>query len=158
MEVIRFGTHEEMLQHLRQASTEAFESMHPAQAAITFGDCWVQFHDIANRHLIFGRVMPLADVLAGEIEAGATKHEAQGTVRQTVRDLAAGYMYGRAHDRYNVEGELGQTHKASVWPIEEALFNSCAEVNWQMDLLPLSQKLNLQIAFSSLRGHLRAGA
>lgn len=157
MQVIQFDSHDEMRAYLQQAAQAAHRGLHPEQDRLTYGDYWVQFHDIANQHVIFGRVATASEVYEGELRSGVTANEARKVVESTHTELSNGYMYGVAFDKFNREGSLGHTHKAHVWPIEERLFNAAAEANYQIDQLPTSGKVLLEIAFRALRAHVRGG-
>jgi hypothetical protein len=151
VEVLGFDSHDEMIEHIRRAQRTALEGLHPAQQGIGPGDCWVQFHDVANRHIVFGYVLPLPVVRRLEVESGATKREAADAVQETAARLANGFMYGKAYDRFNPKGELGETHKLNVWPIDHRTFSAAKNVDWQIDLLDLPYKINLQAAFTAFR-------
>lgn len=155
MNVLRFDSHAEMQAYLIQSQTDAHTALHPAQRAITFGTYWCRFVDVANSLVEFGRVAELHEVTELEIAAGSTAREAADVARKTAASLDAGFMYGIAYSVYEREGVWGHTHKAHVWPIEESLFHAAAEVNWQIALLPTSQKINLEVAFRAMRGHVR---
>lgn len=157
MQVIQFDSHDAMRSHLRAAAEAAHRGLHSEQDRLTYGDYWVQFHDIANFHVIFGRIDTLEEVRDGEVNGGATATEADAVVAMTANDLVNGMMYGTAYDRFNPDGELGNTHKAHVWPIEERLFNAAAEARWDIRLLPASGKVLLEIAFRAMRAHVRSG-
>lgn len=158
MNVIRFHSQEEMRAHLIQAAADAHNKMHVVQSAITFGDFWVRFVDVANKVIEYGMVATPEEVYAAEVEAGATKAEANQAVEQTQAALRNGYMYGIAFSPLNRDGEWGHTHKAHVWPIDESLFHQAAEANFQFDLLPMSGKINLNIAFLQMKNHVKGGA
>lgn len=157
MNLLSFDSPEEMQAYLRSASASAHSHLHLAQETIGFGDTWLQFVDLVQRHIVFGRVQTLDEVMAGEIESGATHSAAEVACRDTDWMLAKGYMYGRAYDYMNPEGELGHTHKAHAWPIEPECFYAAREVGWHIDKMPLSQKINLEVAFRAWKGHVRGG-
>lgn len=152
MNFIQFNNAAEMRAYLIQAQADADTAIHPAQRAITFGDHWAQFLDIANRIVIFGKTLTLTEVKFTEMYAGATLAEAKQAVAATNEAMERNYLYGRAYSALLTEGEYGQTHKSVVWPIEESLYNAAAEANWNIDLLPTSAKINLQAAFTAYRG------
>jgi hypothetical protein len=149
--VIPFDSHEAMIEHLRRANASLMADLAPAQQALTFGDHWVQFVDVAEKHFIFGQVYTLAETKRLELEAGATEAEAAQVVEQTVSDLAHGLMYGIAYDHLNPQGEAGHTHLASAWPIEDHIFEAAQAADWQWDRLELGHRLALNIAFIQYR-------
>lgn len=152
MNFIQFKNQAEMQAYLIQAQADADAAIHPAQRAVTFGDHWAQFVDIANRIVVFGHTLTLTEVKFTEMYAGATLAEAKAAVRETNEAMANNFLYGRAYSILCPEGEYGNTHKSVVWPIEESLYNAAHEVNWNIDLLPTSAKINLQAAFTAYRG------
>jgi hypothetical protein len=104
----------------------------------------VQFVDVKRRHLCFGRVDDGEGMEAEEIE-------------MTKVQLDDGLMYGKAFDRFNIEGEWGYTHKANAWPITEDLFQAAAEVDWDFDRLSTEDQLALNIVWAEHRAATRAG-
>lgn len=154
MQFISFDSTEQMQDYIAKAAEEAHAGLHVDQDAITFGDCWVQFHDIDNRHLVFGRVHLPEETAAGE---SASNEEEMAYVLQLLETdaarLAEGMMFGRAYDRFNVEGELGHTHKAHVWPISAALFEAARECGWDVANLAVEARPELEAAFSSMKAH-----
>jgi hypothetical protein len=151
-DLIHFNSWPEMQAYLIRAQADAAANMHPAQAAISWGDHWVRFIDISNRVVEFGRVFTRDEVRESEIEAGATSIEARRAVQECAIGMEKGYLYGHAASFLYPSGEVGYSHKSVVWPIEEATYNAAAEVNWQIDRMPVSQKINLQIAFIAWKG------
>ena len=152
MEIIHFDNAADMQAYLIRAQADAAKSIHPSQAALTWGSHWVRFIDISNRLVEFGRVYDRDEVINTEMDAGATRIEARRTAQQAGIGLEKGYLYGHAASFLFPKGETGYSHKAVVWPIEEATYNAAAEANWQIDLMPVSQKINLQIAFIAFKG------
>lgn len=144
-----------MQAYLIQAQADAEQSLHPAQWALGYGCYWVRFVDIANGIIEFGRVTHPHETVELEMSTGSAKRDALQSARDNERRLANHVLTGIAYSPLNPDGEWGHTHKAHVWPIEEALFNAAAEANWQIDLLPVSQKINLEAAFRAQRGHVR---
>jgi len=156
MNVLHFESRDEMLTYLAQAQAQAQRSMHHAQARITWGDHWVRFIDVAQAEVEFGRVFLPDEVADLEVAAGATAQEATTAVEDVTTGLANGYLYGVAHSSHFPDGEAGETHKASVWPIERDLFDAAQSVAWRIRLLPLAQKINLELAFRQWRLHRRS--
>lgn len=150
--VLGFGSHEAMIEHLRLANAAALADLHPTQRALTYGDTWAHFPDIANNHIVFGEVFTLHQVRIAELEAGATKAETEQAIVQTQSDMSHGLMYGRGYDRFNPDGELCRTHKIGVWPIEREAFDAALAVKFQFAAMPLAQRLNLALAYRALRG------
>lgn len=155
MNVIGFSSPEEMRDYLRQAAERAHMGLHIAQDRLTYDDCWVQFYDLANRLVIFGHISTLDQVRAGEVAAGATTEEVDWVVESVEKDLGFGYMYGMAYSTFEPKGEVGTTHKAHAWPIERSLFDAAEQVGWNIDRLPQWAKINLEVAYREMRGHVR---
>lgn len=155
LNVLSFNNDAEMRAYLIQAATDALQNLHPLQSALTYGSFWCRFVDLDARVTEFGRVAEKHEVVELELTAGATGREAARTALQTAQAMENGYLYGIAYSVLEADGEWGHTHKGNVWPIEESLFHAAAEAKWQMDMLPISQKLNLQAAYTALRGHNR---
>lgn len=156
MNVLSFGSPEEMRAYLRAASASAHSRLHVAQDGLSYGDTWCQFVDLAERHVVFGRVWTLDEVMNNETETGAAHDAAERACRYTDSMLAEGYLFGKAYDHFNPNGELGTTHKAHAWPVERECFYAARDVLWQIDHLPLSQKINLELAFRAWRHHVRS--
>lgn len=156
MNVLSFNSPQEMQAYLRSAAAAAHSRLHIAQDQLCFGDTWCTFVDLAARHVVFGRVQTLDEVMNGEIESGASQAAAEVACRDADQMLAEGYMYGKAYDYMNPTGELGHTHKAHAWPVEPECFYAAREVLWQIDKMPLSQKINLEVSFRSWRHHVRS--
>lgn len=152
MDLIHFNNMAEMQAYLLRAQADAAQNMHPAQSALTWGSHWARFVNIANRVVEFGRIYTQDEVVELEISAGATRIEAMRALQECGVGMEKGYLYGHAASFLYPEGESGYTHKSVVWPIEESTYNAAAEARWQIDQMPVSQKINLQIAFIAYKG------
>lgn len=155
MTFMEFETFAEMQEYLRKNAEAAAAGLHDDQRTIGLGDHWIRFVDIASREIEFGHVYTLDEVRAGEIKAGATKAEAADAVAMTERDLADHRLFGRAYIYWQPEGELGYTHRASVWPTSGALFDAARSVDWQIDRLPQDAKVQIEAIFRTARDHAR---
>jgi hypothetical protein len=160
MHIETFDSPEEMARVIHERRKHALEGLAPAQQSLTFGSHWVQFHDLDNRHIIFGRVATREEVALGEllgpdgtIREGSTMTQVVELVETTEAELDDGMMYGWAYDRFEPAGTLGHTHKAHVWPIEERLFDMAAVVGWDIALLNEAGRFLLEVAFRSMRAH-----
>jgi hypothetical protein len=148
-----FDNHAEMQAYLIQAQADADAAMHHAQRAITWGSHWVRFENIANRLVIFGRVLDSREFLDSEIEAGATRDEAELALVDNTYNLEhKNRAFSICSSIYCPEGEYGTVHLSALWPVEESLYNAAAEADWNIDRLPTSAKINLQAAFLAYRG------
>lgn len=155
MNVYKFSSLEEMLKAVNEWNTEANEGLATEQKAITYGDYWVRFYDVGARIIDFGKVMTEAEFVEGEMAFGADPDEIAAELQQVKARHDAGYLYGVAHSILGVDGELGSTHRANVWPIEERLFTAAQTVDWKVDQLSPDGKLLLEIAYACYRTHLR---
>src|SRR5690349_13644211 len=156
MTVMGFSSFEEMQEYMRKAAQQANEGLHPQQRAIAYGDHWVQFADMGELIVIFGRVHTLEEIRQGEQRSGATPSEADEVAASTAADLDQGYMFGTAYSVIEPTGELGTTHKASVWPIEERLFNAARQAEWNISELDEASKVLLTIAHAAFVAHKRS--
>jgi hypothetical protein len=161
MHVESFSSTEEMVEYLRANQRRALAGLAPQQRAIRPGDYWVQFHNIHEGHLIWGRVWTPTEVALGELTnpEGLLREDVEWsevitTVAHAEEMLEAGLMYGMAYDRFNPGGELGTTHKAHVWPIEERLFMAAAYAGYDhREIKDEAMRLLLDIAFRAIRAH-----
>lgn len=148
-----YDTPEEMRAALQQMREDAKAGLHPEQRRLTYGDTWVEFADVGERLINFGRISTLAEIAADEPIA-----EAAETCATVAADLDDGVMYGKTWSRQIPDGEWGTTHKASVWPIETRLFLAARIAGWDVNELPEASKVLLQIAYSAWRAHRLASA
>lgn len=148
MDVMMFDSHDDMTNHLREMRQAAKAGLHPEQLRLTLDDCWVEFVDPGARIIVFGRVHTVEEIRQGE-----DPDEVDSIITSTLTDLEDGLMYGRAHSRIDVGGELGYTHKANAWPIERRLFLMAQSVDFDVDELDAAGKMLMQIAYSAWRTH-----
>lgn len=152
--IMEFDDHEQMMAYLAIARQAALDNLHPMQAALTYGDHWVQFFDVADRLVIFGRIHTLDETLTGEQDCGSTREEAEEAVERTRIDLEqGGTMFGRAHSIVEPEGELGYTHKGSAWPIPQVLFDAAQQVSFAVDRLETIDKHLLELLYQIEQKH-----
>lgn len=156
VDVLSFDSYDEMRAFLRRANEAADQQLHPLQVMIGQGNHWVRFHDLPNGMVEFGYVLTKQEVYDCEVEAGANMVEANSSADGALLLLARNYMYGRAWSRLNPDGEYGVTHKVSVWPIERTVVEDAKAVNFNIQLLPLASKINLEHAFRAFRAHVRS--
>lgn len=154
MSFIQFENPEEMGNWMAARTAEANANLAPEQLQITPGDYWARFdHMDTHVGIEFGHVYTEQEFKDSEIEAGATVEEADGGWRQAQARAADGFLYGRAWSRVARDGEYGSTHRANLWPIEEALFHAVQAVGWRHEDLPLHERINLSISFEQWRQH-----
>lgn len=151
MTFMEFDDHDSMIAWLRHADEVAHSRITPEQEALTYGSYWVQFHDIANRQVVFGHIHTLDDNRKGCLRNGGTTAECEAEAKDIDANLQRGYMFGIAHSGWYPDGELGDTHKSVAWPIDEELFEAARAVRFNIDDLPLNWKATLELAFQAYR-------
>lgn len=146
-----FNSMEEMLEQIQKNRDAAMAGLHPAQAALTNGSCWVSF---VAPVVIFGKVIDEDELVKEEMDAGAGKQEAREIAAQTQMNLVEhGLMYGKCYSSWVPDGEWGSTHKINAWPIEPDVYEAAEKVGWEPDLLPTSAKVLLRIAHVGYVNH-----
>lgn len=154
MHIKNFDSPEEMADYLLRARAQALDSLHSAQRDITYGDHWVRFADIANGIIEFGYVWKPEQIGAEELRSGSTISEMNDSLAHVEAMAEQGLMYGTAYSKaHSPAGEVGYTHKAHVWPIEEQLFDLAREAFWIIEDLDATGRVLLQIAFACNRAH-----
>lgn len=156
MEVHTFDSPEAMVEFMRNRTEAANAMLAVAQRNLTWGSHWVQFYDIANHHLAWGRISTREEIIEREQAAGMTQVETAALIEHTESLLERGYMYGIAYDRFNAEGEYGQTHKSQVWPVEARLFDAMRACGWDHRLLTSEDmRFLLDLAYRQMRAHVK---
>jgi hypothetical protein len=150
--VMSFDSWSEMQEKLGKMRTAANEGLAAAQKAVTYGDYWVRFY---KEFTIFGRVMPLDEYMASEVSLGAPPEEAEYTAAHVQRAHDEGMMWGMAYSVLEPEGELGNTHRANLWPIEERVFNAARDAEWDPERFPEWVLILLQEAARAWRSHIK---
>lgn len=156
LNLIPFDSYTEMQEFLRKANAAADQKLHPLQAALHSGDCWVRFLDLPMGMVEFGKILTWQQVYDTEVEAGANTVEARQAADSSLSLLSRNYVYGRAWSPLNRDGEYGVSHKSALWPIECEVVSEAVVRRCQVDLFSLPCKINLEHAFRALRGHLRS--
>lgn len=152
MHIETFGTPEEMEAALQEIRAAAKEGLHPEQARLTYGSTWVEFADVGERIVYFGRTFTDLDIVSDE---GASPHPSyvRDVLAGVEADLEEGVMFGKAWAKGDQQGTIGVTHKANVWPIETRLFIAARVAGWDIDALDETGRVLLQIAYSAWRAH-----
>jgi hypothetical protein len=142
-EFMSFDSIEDAYEFMRKGEDFGNRNLHPKQAAITWGDYWVRFYDVANRLIIFGCVETEAEVEEAEsrgidqiVDPGEREMERQGVIEtmRTIRDShQRGLMWGWAYSK--IDHDLGSTHRFHMWPITKELYEAVREVQWDVDAL-----------------------
>ena len=146
---------ETMMEQMRVLTEYANEHLAEPQRGLTYGSYWARFYDIRDRLVIFGYVEPLDTMIETERELGARDDEAEYIRADTQRRHEDGYMYGMCYSTVTPEGELGFTHRADIWPIDQAMFEQYREVAWQVDddRLAWETKIALAQAYTEYATH-----
>jgi hypothetical protein len=157
--VIRtFESVDEMFSWMRDNEEAANLVLAPEQQAVTYGSHWCRFFDIANRVVIFGKVLTQEEQRETET-ALADDSEADEAETEEILDTLAqsherGYMYGRCYSTIEPDGEWGSTHRANLWPIPQHVYEAARDVRWDIDQLPPEQRTALEAAYQVYRTHL----
>jgi hypothetical protein len=137
----------ELMMHQMRVLTEyANEHLADAQREVTYGSYWARFYNVKERVIIFGHVETLASMEASERDLGAGDEEAVYIVEDTKRRHEDGYLYGMAYSVVTPEGELGFTHRADLWPIDEETFDAYRKVGWNVDHEDLAWETRVGLA------------
>ena len=160
MSHMQFDSLDEAFEWMQKRTEEANANLHDKQRGVTWGDHWCRFVDVANRLVVFGKVDTIAEVEAGERGEYDTpiSEESQAELDYTLEHLRhtheRGYLYGRSFCTHYPEGELGDTHRANLWPIEKSLYDAAEQAGWVIDDLPNWAKHDLQHAWTGYRNHM----
>ena len=131
MSIMGFDDWDEIQRRMQEAERVANESVTDRQREVVYGSYWLRASQ--DGMLEYGWVLPQEVA-----ERNATK-ESIRALRDAYR---RGYRFSRAHSVMSVEGQLGDTHLAVMWPItkeefEKAKSNSFAKCNeaWETEML-----------------------
>lgn len=157
-----FESLEAMFEAMRVGTDLANDSLAPEQQAITWGDYWVRFYDIPDRMLIFGHIFSYDDFVAGERKHypktmnAEERSEFEYTIANRRENHDRGYLFGWAYSYPFPDGDLGDTHRANMWPISKELYEHAKEKEWRMDDFDTPFKVELQEAFDGYHRHAMA--
>ena len=165
--VVSFDTMEDAYEFMRKGEAYGNRNLHPKQQSITWGDHWVRFYNVADRLIIFGKVMTEAEVEAGEskgidkitdpVELAEARDEIEYTMTAIRDSHARGLMWGWAYSHH--EHDLGSTHRFYMWPISKALYDAAEQVGWDVDALTdQAARDELEAAWQEYRPHALAVA
>jgi hypothetical protein len=160
-QIVGFDSIQDAFDYMRKSETAANAGLHEKQKALTWGQYWVRFWDVASKTLIFGKVMTVEEFAQAEAEAAAASKDpmALGEMEHEVAALrqrhGRGYLFGYCWSTIEPNGELGDTHQANVWPISEELFEAAKAANWVIDDLDQTAKVRLSNAYLEWGAHQR---
>jgi hypothetical protein len=154
MSHLHFDGREAMEENL---SAARHNRLHPTQEALTYGDYWVQFHDITKRVIRFGHVLTQAELREQMIDDGMVAADIDDMlVMAGVAMREQGILYSRRFDFiHHPDGVFDTAVKAHVWPIEQRLFDAAREHRWQIDPMEQWAKVLLDLAFRQQRAAVR---
>jgi hypothetical protein len=162
-----FDSLEDAWEFMRKGEAYGNRNLHPKQAAITWGDHWVRFYDIADRMIIFGYIYTPDEVEASEAEGIdkitdlSERMMARAEVAESMRSIrdshSRGLMWGWAYSKHFTD--LGSTHRFNMWPCSEELFEAAKAVGWDVDALtdPVHRR-ELERSWQEYRQHMLAVA
>lgn len=102
----------------------------PVQERITYGDYWMRYWE---DFLIFGYIHTSEEVEAKERELGADDAEILYERRMMLSSYNRGFRFGTAYSTLCPEGELGDTHVASMVPLTREEFEQARELGWNTE-------------------------
>ena len=149
----KFDSIEEMFDYIEKQTQRANASLTAEQKAITWGSHWVRFLP-SEQLIIFGRVFTLAEIEQGERSAGASTEELEYTLNSCRANHDRGYLFGRAYSVAEPDGELGDTHRANMWPITEQQFDEARQAAWNPSRIVPGMFSWLAEAYSHYRAYL----
>lgn len=134
-----FGSMEEMFDYMAQATEVANANLSDEQRALTWGSYWFRPYEGI---VIFGWVFPQDELERQERASyGHTpldpEEEAEFAyaMEHTRENHERGYLFGKAYSVWEPSGELGDTHRASAWPITAEQFTAAQEAGWDHEHL-----------------------
>lgn len=105
----------------------------PAQHQITWG-CWYRQdftgNALLNGAVIYGRVLPLFEIIDAEEAAGASTPEIDQLVARIKEGYVRGWRHVRGHSIAEPHGETGETHVACMTAITRAEFEAARAAGW----------------------------
>jgi hypothetical protein len=135
--IIGFSTYEEMQAYIDQQADELAESMKhlaPEQLNIALGTHVLRLVGEENETslAIFGYIFTVEELVTNELNAGATSDELLYMLDKSQDLFEQGYRYGNWISRICPEGEVGDAHISTLWPISEADYEHARNNRWLM--------------------------
>lgn len=136
MTVYGFDSIDDALRFMGRATGRANRSLTPEQRSLTWGSYWVRFH--AGELMIFGYVQTPDEVEAaergcyGDTLAEEEAAELRWAMKSVHERHGRGYLFGRCYSVVEPDGELGDTHRASAWPITAETFEAARVAGWDV--------------------------
>lgn len=139
--IIGFDSDEEMFAYLASLSAQAQESMehlYEPQRGITWGGYALRLQPYEEAGetkvlAIFGYIYTVEEIEKQEIAAGSDVEG--GELRYMMERLYElydeGYRYGNWYSTICVEGDIGDAHLSTLWPITEADYHHALNNRWE---------------------------
>lgn len=139
--IIGFDSPEEMLTYMAerdQAVVDAMPDLLEPQLGIGWGCYAIRMHPVSEDEMlaIFGYIFTEEEVSRQEIEAGAGIADGElGYIMERLRESHdRGYRFGTWASVVLPQGEYGDAHLMTLWPITEADYLSAQNNGWEMNM------------------------
>lgn len=131
MDFQAFDSVEAMFAEIGKREERLNASVIPIQRAVTYGSYWLRvWEDIP----IFGYVFTRDELEASERNLGSEGEELAMTMERMDSSYQRGYRFGRAYSVIEPDGELGDTHIASMaGPLTPSEFRIAQDGRWSQD-------------------------
>lgn len=155
MQMRTYDSIETMVADMRAATEQANRWLADAQRRVGWGDTWVRFHIVPgeDRLVIFGQVLPTREALGPDGEDPLERAEREEELLRIKARYDDGFMYSRSFSVNYPDGELGDTHRANLWPLPVSVYDAASKVGWDHKRLHQDQALLLVEVFSNWRAH-----
>jgi hypothetical protein len=156
MTMMSFESDEEMAAFAADNSKRVMEGLAEAQRSLKFGDYWVRFVNPSSDppDVEFGHILTPTEIARNMFEDGVEWDDVKDFIESTTSKLDDhGLMWGTASTYRFPLHELGQTHKASVWPIEKRLFDWAVEARFNVNEMGTDAQMLLKVAYAQMRAH-----
>lgn len=140
MSIKSFDSIDELFDEMEKSRIKADASVHPFQAAIKKGDFFMRYFPDASI-VIFGEVLDPFSWYDEEIAQAKTAEERaeleyELAHEKQMRSALKHMRFTRAFSTMCVEGEMGDTHVATMIPIPRAVFETAKRLEWQTSNIP----------------------
>lgn len=168
MHVESFDSMDELFADMARRTDQANKNLAPEQKGLDWGSHWIQFmvsdggRDGAPL-IIVGRCHTTSEVYAAEraamgpfTEDNASECAAElvDTISTIIGSHENGYLFGTAYSTVEPDGELGSTHRSSVWPLSSRAFEALHSNGWRLGGLPPTVVDELKLAWGRYALHL----
>jgi len=126
-----FDSIDEMFAYMAKAEAQGNSSLTDEQRSLTWGSHWFRPLD---DFVIFGYCFTREEALERETAASPQEEIDAGWPEHAIEEMAErlerGYLFGEAWSKPFPQGELGDTHRASAWPITAEQFETARVAGW----------------------------